>query len=212
MDIRRLMGMTAALAFAATTALAQTAPPAADAPAAAAPAAAYAPIAAHGTLLQTLQQAGQFRTLLKILDMAGLSGPALLGRASPITLFAPTDAAFAAMPPAELTQLMQPANTAQLQQRLAYHIYNGPLEWSKLKDHVGPVTSATQQPIYIDGAATPPKANDATILQPELLVNNGSIYVVDKVLSPSFTPPPPPPEPAPEAAPAPAPAAKAGKK
>ena len=192
MVLRSLMGAAIGLALAATSAAAQpSGGVSAPAPAAAAAPAAtpYTPIVARGTLLQTLQQAGQFRTLLKVLDMAGLSGPALLARPQAITIFAPTDAAFAAMPAGELTQLMQAANVGQLQQRFAYHIYNGPLEWSKLKDHAGPVTTAVQKPLYIDGASTPPKANDATILQAELIVSNGSIYVIDKVLSPGFVPP-----------------------
>jgi uncharacterized surface protein with fasciclin (FAS1) repeats len=217
MVLRPVLGLAAALALT-TSASAQMAPatptaasPAMAAPAAASAAAAYTPIAPAGTILQTLQTAGNFRTLLRILDMAGLSGPALLGRASPITIFAPTDDAFRAMPAAELTALMQPGNTAALQQRFAYHIYNGPLSWATLKDHAGPLASATGKSLYYDGSVTPPTVNNATILQTEVKVSNGGIYVIDKVLSPDYVPPAAPAvaaEPAPAAAAA-APAKKA---
>ena len=61
---------------------------------------AVADVVADVTLVNVGSVEEYARTLLRIIDMAGLSGPTLLGRASPITLFAPTDEAFRAMSPA----------------------------------------------------------------------------------------------------------------
>lgn len=206
--VLRSLFAAAALTLVAGSAAAQTAAPA-PAPAAAAPApttttapaaaGGFTQVAPKGTIIQTLRAAGQFNTLLKVLDMAGLSGPALLGRTQPITLFAPTDAAFAAMPAGELNQLMQPANSARLQTRFAYLIFNGPLEFSKLDGKSGPISGAGGQ-IYVDASAKPGKVNDATLLQADVKATNGNIYIIDKVIGPGYTPPAPAAEP--DAAPA----------
>jgi len=193
--------MTAALP---TLALAQPAPAAPAAPAAAPPPAA-APAAAPtgaiqpaGDIVATLTAAGQFKTLLKALDATNLTG--VLKTPGPLTLFAPTDAAFAAMPAGQLDQLMSAKPPAALQQLLVYHIINAKVDDSKINGTKGPVPSAAGKPIYIDGSSTPHKANGADIVQ-DVTVSNGVIHVVDKVLSPDFTPPP-----AADAAPAEAPA------
>jgi uncharacterized surface protein with fasciclin (FAS1) repeats len=173
------------------------APPAAPAPAASAPAAA-APatggavnVAPAGDIIATLTASGQFKTLLKALDATNLTG--VLKTPGPLTLFAPTDAAFAAMPAGQLDQLMNAKPPAALQQLLVYHIINAKVDDSKINGTKGPVPSAAGKPIYVDGSSTPHKANDATILQ-DVTVSNGVIHVIDKVLSPDFTPPPAPAE------------------
>lgn len=181
MTFKTLMAAAATLSLLAGPALAQTAP--ASAPA--------ATVVAKGDVLQTLQAAGQFTTLLRALDMAGLSG--LLKRPQPITLFAPTDAAFAADP--SLSAILQPGNP-QLQSRLVYHIFNGALAYADVQGKAGAVPGAGGS-IYVDGASTPNKVNDATLVQPPVAVTNGVVYVIDKVIAPGYTPP---------AAPAPAPA------
>ena len=170
------VALTAALS---TSALAQPAAPAA-APAPAAPASIN--IAPSGDIIQTLTAAGQFKTLLQALDAVNLTS--VLKTPGPLTLFAPTDAAFAAHP-------VDMNNKAALQQLLAYHIINAKVDDSKINGAKGPLPSAAGKPIYVDGSVTPKKANDADILA-DVMVSNGVIHVVDKVLSPDFTPPPAP--------------------
>src|SRR5690606_20196869 len=124
----------------------------------------YTQVITRGGIIPTLRGSGQFTTLLKVLDVAGLAGPGLLGRPQPITIFAPTDAAFAALPPGELTALMQPDKTKDLQARFVYLIFNGPLDFASLDGKAGPITGAGGQ-IYVDGSAKPAKVNDANLLQ-----------------------------------------------
>ena len=184
----RLSKLFAAVALAAalpTLALAQA--PAAPAAAAPAAAGAYQAITPSGDIIATLTAAGQFKTLLKALDATNLTG--VLKTPGPLTLFAPTDAAFAAMPAGQLDQLMNAKPPTGLQQFLVYHIINAKVDDSKIKGAKGPIPSAAGKPIYIDGSGTPAKANDATILQ-DVTVSNGVIHVIDKVLSSDFTPPP----------------------
>ena len=154
--------------------------PALAQPAAPAPAGASAMnIAPSGDIVQTLTASGQFTTLLKALDATNLTS--VLKTPGPLTLFAPTDAAFAAAS-------VDMNNKAALQQLLVYHIINAKVDDSKIKGAKGPVPSAAGKPIQVDGSATPAKANDATILA-DVNVSNGVIHVVDKVLSPDYVPP-----------------------
>jgi uncharacterized surface protein with fasciclin (FAS1) repeats len=153
------------------------------APALAQPAApAAVNVAPSGDIIQTLTASGQFTSLLKALDAVNLT--AVLKTPGPLTLFAPTDAAFAAAS-------VDMNNKAALQQLLVYHIINAKVDDSKINGTKGPVPSAAGKPIYIDGSSTPKKANDADILA-NATVSNGVIHVVSKVLSPDFTPPPSP--------------------
>ena len=190
-----------AFLIAAAPALAQDATPAAPA-AAAAP----AKVTPAGDIVATLTASGQFTTLLKALDATNLT--AVLKGAGPLTIFAPTDAAFAALPAGQLDTLMKASPPADLQKLLIYHIINAKVDETKIKGAKGPIPTVAGTPVYIDGSGPTPKVNDATIAQTDVVVTNGIIYPIDKVLSPTFTPPPAAAEPAPAAEPA-KPAAKA---
>jgi uncharacterized surface protein with fasciclin (FAS1) repeats len=149
------------------------------------PAAAAAPatpiIPAHGDIVETMKAAGNFTILLKALDATNLTG--LLKTAGPLTLIAPTDAAFQAMPAGALDNLMKPDNASQLQALLAYHLINAAAPPSKIAGSKGPIPSATGQQIDIDASGQPIKFNDADVVG-ESTVSNGTIYAVDKVLTP----------------------------
>ena len=84
-----------------------------------------------GDIIATLTAAGQFKTLLKALDATNLTS--VLKGKGPLTLFAPTDAAFAAMPPGQLAALMGASPPADLQKLLIYHIINAKVDDSKIK-------------------------------------------------------------------------------
>jgi uncharacterized surface protein with fasciclin (FAS1) repeats len=185
MRLSKLLAAAVLTAALPTLALAQNAP-AALGPAPAVSAPPPTTIVPSGDIVATLTAAGQFKTLLKALDATNLTG--VLKTPGPLTLFAPTDAAFAAMPAGQLDQLMSAKPPAALQQLLVYHIINARVDDAKINGTKGPVPSAAGKPIYVDGSASPHKANDANIVA-DVTVSNGVIHVVDKVLSPDFTPP-----------------------
>jgi uncharacterized surface protein with fasciclin (FAS1) repeats len=164
--------LTAAALFAALST-----PVFAQAPAA--PAASTVNVQPSGDIVATLTASGQFTSLLKALDATNLT--AVLKTPGPLTVFAPTDAAFAAAS-------VDMNDKAAVQQLLVYHIINAKVDEAKIKGSKGPIPSAAGKPLYVDGSGSPYKVNDATILQ-DVNVSNGVIHVVDKVLSPSFTPP-----------------------
>ena len=191
MPIKTLITATAALAFLSGSAMAQTAaPPAVAAPAAAAPAMPAAPAAPaaipdanltpSGDILQTLKASPQFSILVKALDASGLSP--VLEQPGPFTLIAPTDTAFQALPPAQLADLMKPANAAQLQGLLTYHLINAAVPPTKIEGTKGAVPTVANKQVQVDATGAQAKFDDADV-QGQAKVSNGYIYVVDKVLT-----------------------------
>ncbi len=74
-------------------------------------------------IVQTAASAGQFNTLLAAATAAGLA-PALSGHTK-LTVFAPTDAAFAALPAGTVENLLKPENKDKLVALLKYHVVAG---------------------------------------------------------------------------------------
>ena len=202
MHLNRILTTTAALALMAGAAHAQTAkkpveaPVAAvstakstAAPAAAAPAGATAETAAAGSaqvvaagdIVATAKASGQFTTFLKAAEATNLTS--LLRDNQNLTVFAPTDAAFAALPAGELDKLMLPENKAQLQKVLIYHVINAKVPASEFKGATRKAATVAGPSVELAGGATL-KVNDAEIVQADVMATNGIIHVVDRVLMP----------------------------
>lgn len=183
MNTKRLLTAAAAIALMAGAAHAQTATGAA--PAAQAPAA-VSPVVAKGDLIETAQSSGQFNTFLKAVSAVNLTS--VLKTNQNLTLFAPTDAAFAALPAGELDKLMLPENGPMLQKVLTYHLINAKVDSTKIKGAKGEVKSVEGSPLLLDGSGTTPMVDDAAIVQADVMASNGVLHVVDKVLLPKDVP------------------------
>jgi uncharacterized surface protein with fasciclin (FAS1) repeats len=182
----RFLAAAAVAVLAPLAALAQGAPaPVAAAPSAApsAPLPASPNLVAGGNITVTLKSSPSFTILSKALEAANMSD--VLAKTPGLTLFAPTDAAFKALPPAQLDALLNPKNVATLQQVLTYHLVNLDLPTAKFKGAKGPVQTVEHGNIELDGSGAVPKVNDADIIQPDVRAGNGMIQVVDKVLIPT---------------------------
>ncbi len=178
--LRFAVALTLAASVAAP-ALAQTAPAAAPvAPAVAPVAAPSMTVVASGDTIETLKANGQFKTLLKAFDKTNLT--ALLKAQKTVTVFAPTDAAFAALPAGELDRLMK--DPASLQRLLVYHLINTPIESAKLAGAKGPVNTVAGSGLVLDGSGEGLKANTANILVADVKTTSGVLFVVDAVLTP----------------------------
>ncbi len=185
----RLLTATAAIAlFGAGSAFAQdqsapAATPQSSAPAAtAAPAQAATP-ATSNSVVDVLRAQGQFSTLLAALDAAQLTET--LQTQPAISIFAPTDAAFAALPEAERTRLMDPANVNELRQILLYHVIVADVNSSQIEGAVGGVETAARTQIQLDGTGDAIKVDAATVTQADIDAGNGAIFVIDRVLNPA---------------------------
>ena len=125
--------------------------------------------------------AGHFNTLVAAVKAAGLVD-ALKGP-GPFTVFAPTDEAFAKLPPGTLENLLKPENKAQLQRILTYHVVAGQVV---AKDVVKLHSVKT-----VEGASLAIQAGDggvmvsnAHVTKTDIAASNGVIHVIDKVLLP----------------------------
>jgi uncharacterized surface protein with fasciclin (FAS1) repeats len=157
-----------------------------------------AKLVASGDMASTLRQSPDFTTFVKALDATNLAS--LIQTRPNMTVFAPTNAAFAALPAGKLDALM--ADKPGLQKLLLHHIINAPVPGSKIKGSRGPVPSGAGDPIVLDGSGEPLKADNANIIQADVVASNGTIHVVDQVLLAGSVP-----ATLPEAAAAPTPAA-----
>lgn len=192
--------MLARLLLAATASAALLSPFAVNAQPAPAPAASAAPtpeaaapaagptmpspgLVARGGIVDSLRANPHFTILVKALDGSNLT--ATLNGTPQLTLFAPPDEAFQALPPNQLKALLAVANAATLQRLLTYHLVHADLDPSKITGAKGPVPSVEGQPLQIDGTGPVPLVNDAHIIQMGVHPSNGYVYVIDKVLVPS---------------------------
>jgi len=199
MKIDRLLTAAAAVSLIAGAAVAQTPAPAAPAPAAMS----SAKLVPNGDLITTLRLNSQFTTFVKALDATNLSS--LLQSSPGLTVFAPTDAAF---PQSKLDSMM--ADKAGLQKTLLHYIINAKIDSSKIKGARGPVPSGAGDQIVLDGTGDVLKADNANIIQADVVTSNGVIHVIDQLMIAGSVPATLP-EPAAEAAPAAEPAAPAAK-
>jgi uncharacterized surface protein with fasciclin (FAS1) repeats len=132
-----------------------------------------------GDLVQVATGAGSFKTLLAAAQAAGLVET--LKGSGPLTVFAPTDAAFAKLPAGTVERLLQ--NPEQLRAILAYHVVPGKV---LAADVVRMQAANTVQgsPIRVSTEGRTVKINDSTVLTPNVMASNGVIHVIDTVLMP----------------------------
>ena len=128
-------------------------------------------------IVDTAVGAGNFKTLAAALTAAGLIDT-LKGK-GPFTVFAPTDAAFAKVPNADLDALL--ADKAKLTKVLTYHVVPGKVMAKDVKAgkvktvQGGEITVATTGGVTVDGAKV-----SAT----DIVADNGVIHVIDSVIMP----------------------------
>ena len=131
-------------------------------------------------IVDTAVAAGSFNTLAAALTAAGLV-ETLKGE-GPFTVFAPTDAAFAALPAGTVEDLLKPENKDKLTAILTYHVVPGKVMSTDLTEGM---TAATVQganiTITLEGG---PKVNGATISGPDVAASNGVIHIIDAVILP----------------------------
>lgn len=132
------------------------------------------------TIVQTLQGDARFTTLVTAIEAAGLDDE--LNGTGPFTLFAPTNAAFDALPAGVLDDLL--ADPDALADVLLYHVTSGRVLSTDLSDGQVVNTLLTGETLTITIAGTTVQVNTATVTQADILASNGAIHVIDAVLVP----------------------------
>ena len=132
-------------------------------------------------LLALAESNASFKTLTKALKAAGLTG-ALQGKDN-LTIFAPTDAAFAKLPADALKELLNPVNKEVLLKILTYHVVPGKVLSTDLKS--GEVKSLEGGAINVKvDPTTGVTVNDAKVTQADITGSNGVIHAIDQVILP----------------------------
>jgi uncharacterized surface protein with fasciclin (FAS1) repeats len=182
--MKKLFLMTTAALFAATPLMAQQAAPDSAAPQAAeqAPATGVSG-AAVSDLVTTAQAQGQFSVLTRAIEAAGMVDQ--LKGATNVTMFAPTDAAFAALPAGTVDDLLKPQNQAKLKALLSSHLVTGYASsdfLAKQDNAVMDTLGGTKVKIdSADGAVT---VSGAKVVTADVRASNGLILGIDRVLLP----------------------------
>lgn len=119
-------------------------------------------------------------TLAEALDEAELQDT--LEDGGPFTIFAPSNEAFAALPPETLQQLLQDENREVLRQILSYHVVPGQVTAGQLVD--GDLPSAVSGESLSVQTGDQVTINNATVIEPDILARNGVVHIIDQVMLP----------------------------
>jgi len=130
-------------------------------------------------IVETAREAGTFQTLIAAVDAAGLGGT--LADGGPFTVFAPTDAAFATLPPGTVEGLI--ADPPALARVLTYHVVPGRITSAEIThDSEQKTVEGGVLKLVVNGGVV---VNDANVIQADVEAENGVIHVIDRVLIPA---------------------------
>jgi uncharacterized surface protein with fasciclin (FAS1) repeats len=129
-------------------------------------------------IVDTAVSAGSFKTLATALQAAGLV-ETLKGE-GPFTVFAPTDAAFAKIPKADLDALL--ADKAKLTAVLTYHVVPGKVMAKDVKAGEVKTVEGSSLTVSTMGGV---KVDNAKVTATDIVADNGIIHVIDTVVMPN---------------------------
>jgi len=139
-------------------------------------------------IVETAQEAGQFKTLIAAAKAAGLANA--LAEGENLTVFAPTDAAFDALPAGTVEELLKPENKDKLAAILSYHVLPRELASNMLpgrRIHVSTIKEGGDDMLAVEKSAHTQAVtvDGANVVQADIEADNGIIHVIDAVLIPS---------------------------
>ena len=129
-------------------------------------------------LLETAAAAGNLKTFVAAVKAAGFT-EALRGP-GPFTIFAPSDEAFARLPAGTWEALVK--DKARLAQVLAYQVISGRILVAAVKP--GPVKTLEGSALLLKSDNGRVTVDDATVIESDLMADNGVIHAVDAVVMP----------------------------
>ena len=135
----------------------------------------------HGKkdIVDTAIAAGDFTTLVTAVQAAGLVET--LKSEGPFTVFAPTDAAFAAIPEADLNALL--ADKKKLAAVLTYHVVPGKVMAADVVN-IKSATTVQGSDIDINTGGKGVMVDNANVVATDIETSNGVIHVIDAVIMP----------------------------
>ncbi len=137
-------------------------------------------------IVETAEKAGTFKTLIAAAKAAGLAGALSSGKN--LTVFAPTDAAFAKLPKGTVASLLKPENKAKLAAILSYHVVARKLTSGQLPHkaiHVRTIKSSGDRTLRVSKGRGGVTVDGARVIKADIRASNGIIHVIDKVMLPA---------------------------
>jgi uncharacterized surface protein with fasciclin (FAS1) repeats len=141
--------------------------------------------ASAANIVETAQSAGSFGTLLAAAKAAGLADALATGEN--LTVFAPTDEAFAKLPAGTVESLLKPENKDQLVAILSYHVLPRKLAANQIPRgpiHVRTIKQGGDRTLAVRRTGGNVKVDDATVIKANIMTDNGIIHVIDSVMLP----------------------------
>ena len=135
-------------------------------------------IAFAADIVDTAVSAGQFKTLVKAVQEAGLVDT--LKGEGPFTVFAPTDEAFAKLPAGTLDALLQ--DKEKLAAVLTYHVVPGKVTAAQVRP--GMVKTVQGQSLTVKANRGGVMVDHAKVVKTDIIASNGVIHVIDSVVLP----------------------------
>jgi uncharacterized surface protein with fasciclin (FAS1) repeats len=139
----------------------------------------------HGegyTVMDKAAADGNFSTLIAAVEAAGLED--VLSGHGPFTIFAPTDAAFAALPAGTVETLLKPENIDQLKAILTYHVLPKSLTSSHIRNGDNYVKTVSGSTLNVEKEYDEVMIGSARVVAVDIKASNGVIHVIDEVLLP----------------------------
>ena len=133
-------------------------------------------------LAQSASTQGSFTTLSRAVQAADLTKQ--MAEQGPYTVFAPTDAAFAALPKGTVDNLLKPENKQQLVKLLGYHAIPGQVTSSQLTSGQVKTVEGSPVTLKVNTTTSTVTVNGAKVIQADIPASNGVVHVVDKVILP----------------------------
>lgn len=139
--------------------------------------------ASAADIVDTAASARQFSTLIAAAKAADLADT--LATSKGITVFAPTDAAFAKLPKATVASLLKPENREQLREILLYHVLDGVTPAAKVPTKATAIATLEGRAVRVRRHGKSVRVNNARVVAADVAADNGVIHAIDTVLTPS---------------------------
>jgi uncharacterized surface protein with fasciclin (FAS1) repeats len=136
---------------------------------------------AKSDIVDTATSAGSFKTLVAAVKAADLEST--LRGPGPFTVFAPTDEAFAKLPPGTVEGLLKPENKDKLKAVLTYHVVSGKVG-SEAAMKLTSAKTVNGKELHLDASSGSLHVGKATVAKADVQASNGVIHVIDTVLIP----------------------------
>ena len=136
----------------------------------------------HDNIVDKAAADGNFSTLIAAVEAAGLQE--VLSGHGPFTVFAPTDAAFAALPAGTVESLLKPENLDQLKAILTYHVVPKNVMSSQIKNGDNFVKTVGGNTLNVEKEYDEVMIGSAKVVAVDIKASNGVIHVIDEVLLP----------------------------